>query len=99
LISRRSGRPVTAIVPVHLYGQTADMDPIIDLAEQYGLIVIEDACQAHRAEYFSRKQSRLVKAGSIARAAAVSFYPGENLGGGGRSMLAKRVHLRRERRE
>ena len=45
LISRRSGRPVTAIVPVHLYGQAADMDAIQDLADQYGLIVIEDACQ------------------------------------------------------
>jgi len=56
LISRRSGLRVTAVVPVHLYGQTADMDPIMDLAEQYGLIVIEDACQAHGAEYFSRKR-------------------------------------------
>jgi dTDP-4-amino-4,6-dideoxygalactose transaminase len=79
-ISKRSGRPVTAVVPVHLYGQTADMDPILDLAERYGLIVIEDACQAHGAEYFSRKHNRWMKAGSIGRAAAFSFYPGKNLG-------------------
>jgi dTDP-4-amino-4,6-dideoxygalactose transaminase len=80
LTSRRSGRPVTAIVPVHLYGQTADMDPILDLSERFGLIVIEDACQAHGAEYFSRKQARWMKAGSIGHAAAFSFYPGKNLG-------------------
>ena len=80
LMSLRSGRPVTAVVPVHLYGQTADMDPILELAEQYGLIVIEDACQAHGAEYFSRKQGRWMKAGSIGQAAAFSFYPGKNLG-------------------
>ena len=80
LVSRRSGRPVTAIVPVHLYGQTADMDAILELADQYGLIVIEDACQAHGAEYFSRKHNRWMKAGSMGRAAAFSFYPGKNLG-------------------
>jgi len=80
LISRRSGRPVTAIVPVHLYGQMVDMDAILELAEQYGLIVIEDACQAHGAEYFSRKHNRWMKAGSVGRAAAFSFYPGKNLG-------------------
>ncbi len=80
LTSRRSGRPVTAVIPVHLYGQTADMDPILDLAERYGLIVIEDACQAHGAEYFSRKRNRWMKAGSMGRAAAFSFYPGKNLG-------------------
>jgi len=80
LTSRRSGRPVTAIVPVHLYGQTADMDPILDLAERFGLIVIEDACQAHGAEYFSQKQGRWMKAGSMGHAAAFSFYPGKNLG-------------------
>lgn len=80
LISRRSGRPVTAIVPVHLYGQTADMDAILDLADRYGLVVIEDACQAHGAEYFSRKHNRWMKAGSMGRAAAFSFYPGKNLG-------------------
>jgi dTDP-4-amino-4,6-dideoxygalactose transaminase len=80
LISRRSGRPVTAVVPVHLYGQMADMDAILALASQYGLTVIEDACQAHGAEYFSKKSNRWMKAGSMGRAAAFSFYPGKNLG-------------------
>jgi dTDP-4-amino-4,6-dideoxygalactose transaminase len=83
LISLRSGRPVTAVVPVHLYGQMADMDSILKLAEQYGLTVIEDACQAHGAEYFSKKLNRWMKAGSMGRAAAFSFYPGKNLGGCG----------------
>jgi dTDP-4-amino-4,6-dideoxygalactose transaminase/acetyltransferase-like isoleucine patch superfamily enzyme len=80
LISQRSGRPVTAIVPVHLYGQMADMDSIMRLANRYGLIVIEDACQAHGAEYLSREHNRWMKAGSMGRAAAFSFYPGKNLG-------------------
>jgi dTDP-4-amino-4,6-dideoxygalactose transaminase len=80
LISRRSGRPVTAVVPVHLYGQMVDMDAILALAQKYGLTVIEDACQAHGAEYFSRKHNRWMKAGSMGRAAAFSFYPGKNLG-------------------
>lgn len=79
-ISRRSGRQVTAIVPVHLYGQMADMDPIMELAETYNLIVIEDACQAHGAEYFSRRENRWRRAGTIGKAAAFSFYPGKNLG-------------------
>ena len=72
--------PVTAIVPVHLYGQVADMDALLELAERFGLIVVEDACQAHGAEYFSKKQNRWLKAGSIGKAAAFSFYPGKNLG-------------------
>jgi dTDP-4-amino-4,6-dideoxygalactose transaminase len=80
LIERASQRKVAAIVPVHLYGQTADMDPIMDLAAKYNLIVIEDACQAHGAEYFSRKANAWKKAGSIGKAAAFSFYPGKNLG-------------------
>jgi len=80
LINRRSRRPVTAVVPVHLYGQCADMDAIQELANQYGLKVIEDACQAHGAEYFSRKRNRWMKAGSMGQAAAFSFYPGKNLG-------------------
>jgi dTDP-4-amino-4,6-dideoxygalactose transaminase len=80
LVSHRTGGAVTAIVPVHLYGQTADMDPIRDLAARYDLVVIEDACQAHGAEYFSKTDARWQKAGSMGRAAAFSFYPGKNLG-------------------
>jgi dTDP-4-amino-4,6-dideoxygalactose transaminase len=88
LVSRRSGRPVSAVVPVHLCGQMADMDPIMELAERYRLVVIEDACQAHGAEYFSRKQNRWMKAGSMGRAAAFSFYPGKNLGACGEAGAA-----------
>jgi len=80
LVSKRNRRPVTALVPVHLYGQMADMDPIIELADRFGLLVVEDACQAHGAEYFSRRQNRWFKAGSMGRAGAFSFYPGKNLG-------------------
>src|SRR5579871_5037226 len=80
VVSRRSGRRVTAIVPVHLYGQIANMDPILELAEAHDLLVIEDACQAHGAEYFSAKTGTWKKAGSLAHAAAFSFYPGKNLG-------------------
>ena len=104
LISRRSGRPVTAVVPVHLYGQTADMDAILELAARFSLVVIEDACQAHGAEYFSRKQNGWMKAGSMGRAAAFSFYPGKNLGACGEagavttndSGLAKKVSMFRD---
>jgi dTDP-4-amino-4,6-dideoxygalactose transaminase len=80
LVSRRSGSPIAAVVPVHLYGQMADMDPILDLAAELGLIVVEDACQAHGAEYFSRRTQRWQTAGSMGHAAAFSFYPGKNLG-------------------
>jgi dTDP-4-amino-4,6-dideoxygalactose transaminase len=88
VISHRSGRPVTAVVPVHLYGQMADMDSILDLASEYGLVVVEDACQAHGAEYFSRKTNRWMKAGSMGMAAAFSFYPGKNLGACGEAGAA-----------
>ncbi len=63
-----------AIVPVHLYGQCADMDPILELAERKGLVVIEDAAQAHGAEYKGRA------AGSMGTLGCFSFYPGKNLG-------------------
>jgi dTDP-4-amino-4,6-dideoxygalactose transaminase len=63
-----------AIIPVDLYGQVADMDAILDIAAQHGIPVIEDACQAHGAEYKGRK------AGSFGIAGCFSFYPGKNLG-------------------
>lgn len=78
--SLRSGRPVKAIVPVHLYGQMADMDAILALAARFGLLVVEDACQAHGAEYFSKARNAWMRAGSMGMAAAFSFYPGKNLG-------------------
>jgi dTDP-4-amino-4,6-dideoxygalactose transaminase len=74
------GRVVTAVIPVHLYGQPADMDPIMEIAERFRLTVIEDACQAHGAQYYSARNGRWMKAGSMGRAAAFSFYPGKNLG-------------------
>lgn len=80
LIDNRSGKPVTAIVPVHLYGQMADMDELLEIARQYNLSLVEDACQAHGAQYFSRKENRWWTAGSMGIAAAFSFYPGKNLG-------------------
>lgn len=63
-----------AIVPVHLFGQTADMDPILDIARKHKLSVVEDACQAHGSTYKGRP------AGSLADAGCFSFYPGKNLG-------------------
>ncbi len=80
LLNRKTQRPVTTIVPVHLYGQMADMDPILELAERHNLSVVEDACQAHGAFYYSRKESCWKKAGSMGDAAGFSFYPGKNLG-------------------
>jgi len=77
---RRTKSPVTAVVPVHLYGQPCDMDAILEIAAKYGLIVVEDACQAHGAEYFSKKEGGWKKAGAFGAAAAFSFYPGKNLG-------------------
>jgi dTDP-4-amino-4,6-dideoxygalactose transaminase len=63
-----------AIMPVHLYGQPADLDPLLALAKKHDLVVIEDACQAHGAEYKGRR------VGGIGHMAAFSFYPGKNLG-------------------
>ena len=104
LVVRRTGSPLTAIVPVHLYGQPADMDPITDLAMRYNLVVLEDSCQAHGADYFSRKDGCWKRAGSIGRAAAFSFYPGKNLGACGEAGavttndedLAKKIRMLRD---
>ncbi len=63
-----------AIMPVHLYGQAADMQPIMDIARRHKLLVVEDACQAHGARYRGRR------VGTIGDIAAFSFYPGKNLG-------------------
>jgi dTDP-4-amino-4,6-dideoxygalactose transaminase len=74
LIERAITMRTGAVIPVHLYGHPADMDPIMEIADAHGLAVIEDACQAHGAQYKSRP------AGSIGRAGCFSFYPGKNLG-------------------
>jgi dTDP-4-amino-4,6-dideoxygalactose transaminase len=87
-----------AIVPVHLYGHSADMDPILELAQRHGLVVIEDACQAHGAEYKDRR------VGSIGLMGCFSFYPGKNLGACGEGGMvvtsdpecAKKVRMLRD---
>lgn len=87
-----------AILPVHLYGQTVDMNPLLDIASRYGLHVIEDACQAHGAEYKGKK------AGSLGDAAAFSFYYSKNLGAYGEggfvstnnSGLAEKIRMIRD---
>jgi len=74
LIERAITPRTKAMIPVHLYGQMADMDPIMEIARKHRLPVIEDACQAHGAEYKGRR------AGSIGDVGCFSFYPGKNLG-------------------
>jgi dTDP-4-amino-4,6-dideoxygalactose transaminase len=65
----------TAVLPVHLYGQTADLDPLLAIARRHKIALIEDACQAHGATYKGRQ------AGTLGVAGCFSFYPGKNLGG------------------
>jgi dTDP-4-amino-4,6-dideoxygalactose transaminase len=104
LFVRKTKARVAAVIPVHLYGQMADMDPILELAAKYNLIVIEDACQAHGAKYFSKNQNRWMKAGSMGKAAAFSFYPGKNLGACGEAgavttgdaELARKIRMLRD---
>lgn len=79
-IDRRTKGPVTAVIPVHLYGQMCQMDRIMEIASEYRLKVIEDACQAHGAAYHSEETGEWKKAGTMGDAAAFSFYPGKNLG-------------------
>jgi dTDP-4-amino-4,6-dideoxygalactose transaminase len=77
-INKRTGRPVVAVMPVHLYGLPADLDSILSVSRTYNLKVIEDACQAHGATLISNGSKR--KVGTFGEAAAFSFYPGKNLG-------------------
>ena len=87
-----------AIMPVHLYGQSADLDPIIEIAERHNLLVIEDAAQAHGSLYKGRR------VGALGRAGCFSFYPGKNLGAYGEggavvtndAEVARRVRLLRD---
>jgi len=87
-----------AILPVHLYGQTVDMDPLRELADKYHLMIIEDACQAHGARYKGKR------AGALGDAAAFSFYFSKNLGGYGEGgfittrneQIAQKVRLLRD---
>jgi dTDP-4-amino-4,6-dideoxygalactose transaminase len=74
LLERAITTRTKAIIPVHLYGQPAKMDPILEIARRHGKIVIEDAAQAHGAEYQGRRT------GSLGDIGCFSFYPGKNLG-------------------
>jgi dTDP-4-amino-4,6-dideoxygalactose transaminase len=104
LVERASKQPVVGVVPVHLYGQTADMDPILELAAKYNLFVLEDACQAHGADYLSKRDHASKRAGSMGIAAAFSFYPGKNLGACGEAgavttndeAMARRIKMIRD---
>lgn len=69
-----------AIMPVHLYGQSCDMDRIMVICEKYNLFIVEDCAQAHGAIYHSKKNNRDYKTGTLGDAAGFSFYPGKNLG-------------------
>jgi len=85
LIEERITERTRAIIPVHLYGQCADMDPILEIANRHGLVVIEDAAQAIGAEYVSTTASgsRVCRAGSMGHYGCFSFFPSKNLGGFG----------------
>jgi dTDP-4-amino-4,6-dideoxygalactose transaminase len=98
LLERAITPRTKVIIPVHLFGQTADMDPIMTIARRHGIAVLEDACQAHGAEYKGRR------AGSIGDAGCFSFYPGKNLGAYGEAgavvtgdqRLADRIRMLRD---
>ena len=98
LIKEKITNKTKAIIPVHLYGQPADMDPILEVAEEKNLFVIEDACQAHGAEYKGKR------CGSIGNIGCFSFYPGKNLGAYGEGgaittnneEIAKKIEMLRD---
>jgi len=86
VVSRRHGRRLKAILPVHVFGQTADMDPILEIAERHGLAVIEDACEAIGATYKGRP------AGTIGDAGAFAFYPNKQMTTGEGGMVVTNHH-------
>jgi dTDP-4-amino-4,6-dideoxygalactose transaminase len=102
-VGKRSGLPIKAVLPVHLYGQAADMDAILSIAARYGLLVIEDAAQAQGTEY-RPAAGGWKRAGTFGKAAAFSFYPGKNLGSCGEGgavttddeQVAKTIRMLRE---
>ena len=102
-VRHASGSRVAAILPVHLYGQSADMAPILEIGREYGLPVVEDAAQAHGATY-RFPDGREARCGSMGRIAAFSFYPGKNLGAMGEAgavttddpELARRARILRD---
>ena len=81
LIHKERGTGIRAIMPVHLYGQCADMDGIMEIANEYHLVVIEDGAQAIGAEYTSEKVGASFQAGSLGHFGCFSFFPSKNLGG------------------
>ena len=83
LVHQESGTNIRAIVPVHLYGQCADMDGIMEIANEYHLIVVEDGAQAIGAEYPSAQGEATMRAGSMGHFGCLSFFPSKNLGGFG----------------
>ncbi len=92
LLERAITPRTRSIIPVHLYGQMADMEPILAIARKHGIPVVEDACQAHGAMYQGRR------AGSWGRAGCFSFYPGKNLGalGEGGAVVTEDADLARK---
>jgi dTDP-4-amino-4,6-dideoxygalactose transaminase len=88
--AKENGRKIKAVLPVHLYGHPAEMDSIMEIADRYELIVIEDACQAHGAKY-GRK-----KVGSFGAMGCFSFYPTKNLGGYGDGGMVVTNHKRHD---
>jgi dTDP-4-amino-4,6-dideoxygalactose transaminase len=83
LVHEETGVSIRAIMPVHLYGQCADMDGILEIANEYGLVVVEDGAQAIGAEYPSSHSEVPMRAGSMGQFGCFSFFPSKNLGGFG----------------
>ncbi len=88
--AKESGQRIKAILPVHLYGHPAEMDSIMEIANRFDLIVIEDACQAHGAKYGKKK------VGSFGAMGCFSFYPTKNLGGYGDGGMVVTDHKRHD---